>query len=398
MIQQKLSKSFGVTFTAANSGVNALLQAADFTYLGAFQIPLNGSNPVTGTNFGYANNDIAYDPSDGNLFIICLNNGLSNGGIPGIAKISIPTLVAGPNNLNQSILVAPCNTKVFKNPSDTIGSIHVHDSRIVWTSYISYDASTQMTASHGVAPLKLGTGSGLYALSSVYPGKVAGPMCDIPSDYQTKFGGYPCLTGRGGGNIITNSNDGPAAVAFNPALLGPTAISCKPFLLYNPGQLEPNSGNSGAGPNLLWTWSNFLRGMFFYSFNGRKCLGFVCNRGKGIFWYGEPTDNGSCSQGDPGPSCFAGTVQDNYIAGKGVHAPPYHVSLYLYDPDVVAAATNIGSVKPYLIMDLPHPFDPNLQVAGATYNSTTRRLYVSLQRVPSAAYEPQPGIVVYKLP
>lgn len=380
----------------------SLLQPADLTYLGAFRLPA----PDAQTYFGFVVGSIAFDPADGGIFLACR---ASAGGPLRVCKVNVPALVTGGtvSALNRAALLVPGKDPFGGLINDSLGGLHVHGGRLLWTTYVYYDASTSMTASHGWSPPDLSAANGLFKVSSLYPGKVAGVMCDVPAGYQSAYGG-PCLTGRGGGNIISNSNDGPAAVGFDPAQLGVTnPVPGTARLAYDTGQLDAQSGTDGAGPGLTWAWANLLRGTFFHASAARKALGFVVRRGKGVYWYGEPADGGTCDQADPGPSCYAGAVTDRVNGGKGTHAPPYHAALYLYDPDAVASAASPSAPRPYAVADLPHPFvsapDPanvgdQLNPLGATYDPATGRLFVTLDAADAYGLDPVPVVLVYQLP
>ncbi len=396
-MQQSVTLSFTLT---VNTGGSRLLAAADFAYLGAIRLPA----PTADTYFGFAPARVAFDPGDGGLFVGC-KVGASGG--QGVCKLALPAPVNSPNvaDLNRAGLAIGGKPIFGSLLNDSLGGLHVHGGRLLWDTFIYYDAATSMVDSHAWTSLDLTqTSTSRFRVGSLYPGKVAGPMCDVPASYRAAFGA-PCLTGRGGGNIISNSNDGPAAVAFDPASLGPAPSPATPFITYGQGQFEPRSGTDGDGPDLAWTWANYLAGTFFTDRGGTRCLGFVCWRGRGIFWYGEPSDGGTCDESDPGPSCFPGAIPDTWNGGKGGHAPPYALSVYLYDPDaVLVCAASSTMPTPYAVLDLPYPFPQGAQgeqylpPLGATFDQATGRLFVVLNNVDNYFLDPIPVVLVYQLP
>jgi PKD repeat protein len=373
-----VSDSLLVTVTPPS--VSSLLHSSDVTYLGAFRLP----SPTTGTYFGFTQGFIALDPNDNNLFVICKSS--EEGGQSRVCKVSIPTPVLGSdiNLFNRATLVQP-GTDIFSNvmvaPYDNISGLHVYEDKLLWTISIYYDAANQSTASHCYCPRTLGPSSGPFRLdNNIYPQKLAGYMTSVPSEYQATFG--KVLTGRSGGNIITTSNDGPAAYGFDPSLLGSTQTVLEK-ISYDVGELDPNSHTSGAGPNLIWNWASTGVGSFFHN----KTLGFVVSRGKGVYWYGDGEGVGDgCSSSNPGPDCYPGAVTDPY-GGHGTHAPPYVPSLYLYNSDDLFL---------YEVTDLYHPFQANIKPGGCTYDSNTKRLYVSL-RADMYGLDPVHVIAVYQL-
>lgn len=369
-------------FTDSHSDLTGLLEEADFTYLGAFRMP----ESATGHYFGFARSKIAFDPADGKLFATCKQ---SSGGALRCCKLTIPALVTGGTvaALNRATITID-GTDIFSTiitgVYDSIGQMHVYGDKLIYDFGIFYDAGFSMTASHATCNLDLTGVAGPYTIGSLYPGKLWGPMADVPADYQAGFGG-PVVTGRGGGNIVSTSSDGPCAVAFDPDDFGGTVTSTTQ-VLYGTNEYEPLSGTDGAGPNLLWCFPNNLAGTFFADGASHRCLGFVADQGTGVYWYGDPNDPPEGGVNDP-------------RGGQGTHAPYYRLYLHLFDPEEVEDAAAPEDNVPYSVFELAHPFtvsEGDFRVNSATYDATNRKLYISMDGADMYGLDPVPLVLVYE--
>ena len=84
--------------------------------------------------------------------------------------------------------------------------------------------------------------SGLTGTDGTDAGYVAGYMAAIPPEYQSSFQGLSHITGEAGGSIISRTNVGPAAYAFNAA-----SLSAARPLIHRARQDE----QLNDGPNML---------------------------------------------------------------------------------------------------------------------------------------------------
>lgn len=422
--------------TVQGGGSN-LLTAADFTYLGAFRLPLS----VPGTEFGFRGAVIAYDPNDGGMFVHC---GQTGGDLSPfnsrICKVSIPALSTSGSlaNLNRASITIPATDVITgrsyspamgngENDSTAPKGMHVFGSKLVWTADQFYPG-TPLIRSHGRCNLDLTNPEGMSQPATGVNARYSNMgMCDIPTEFQGAFGGHTAMGCRAGGSIVSLSSDGPALTTFNHADIGGDSFPATLRQHYTVAQLDPLSGTSRGDADMLWVQSNAGYGMAcaFHSGGGKHGVAFVTKRSEAGYWYGfgsyetwrnDPITfpNNSyipmlkdgqshyATFGDPAGWPLTDVEGRYYRDGRnnneaGNHAGDYWTGLYLYDPTDVLAGPELHSARPYQVARLDNPFNTtgNKYVYAGDYAAGL--LFVPVE----ADFEgssPVPVFCVYQLP
>jgi hypothetical protein len=365
------------------------LRIDDLQYLGAFRVPFR---PPEGqkwrSEFSYGGTALAYNPNSNSLFLVGHDHHQL------VAEISIPDPV-------KSDTVAGLPTAKMLQPfvdvtgglkkDNKIGGLLVDGDRLLWTSYVFYDAAGQAKTSHGVSTLDLlnPNARGMYTLKGVPAGAVAGYMSHVPKEWRKKLG-VRVLTGLTGIPIVGRSSGGPAAVGFDPDKL----VKKKPtptitFLYYPVNDQEQHPLARLDRTSKLWNLASTLPGMVFVCRGGKSAVIFFGRRGLGTYWYGEGVQGGN-------------TDTDPYNRDKGPHAPPYEASAWFYDPsDLLAVKSGRRKpwqVKPYLVVKVPDLFKSDSALGGSAYDPQSGRLYISEMRADKPEeYYYLPVIQVYKI-
>src|SRR5262249_17690455 len=148
---------------------------------------------------------ICYCPEHNSLFIV------GHAWDQAIAEISIPAPVNSSNidslntaNVLQNFVeILPKVPNQTGAPPNEVGGLTDVNGKIIGTANIYYDASGSCTVSHfRINSLSLASGSveGYFQVggnTGVGAGFFGGPMCAIPSNWQSDFGGYTHMTGAG---------------------------------------------------------------------------------------------------------------------------------------------------------------------------------------------------------
>jgi hypothetical protein len=367
-------------------------------YQGAFRVPAPASSTAT---FDYAARGLAYNPANNSLFLT------GHDWYQKTAEISIPALVNSTNviSLNTATLLQPFADATEGrlgsiNPlggTNKIGGYLVYNGRLIVTGFTYYDGTGAQTKSHFARPLSLSTTGqvqGPYTTGSRYPGFVSGYMTQIPSEWQSSFGG-PALTGNCCLSITSVQSNGPAASVFDPDKIGQgSAVAATPVV----GYPYPNVLGSGeATQNPYFNLSTSITGIVFPA--GSRSVLFIGRHGVGPYCYGPGTADQSLA-GKPAdavdPWCY-----DPSSASKGTHAYPYKYQVWAYDAnDLVAVkqgSKQQDAVKPYTVWNFSLPFERAADahnVTGAAYDSKNNLIYVSQA---CADYECSPIIHVFKV-
>jgi hypothetical protein len=354
-----------------------LLQPHHLTYLGAFRLP-------TGT-YGHVPPDagphsfdlapaygLAFHPPDG-LFLASKENLLN------VAEVGIPAPGTGP------IAGLPVATvrQGFRDPSDgrfanlginRIGGLLVAGDRLLFTSYIFYDAENTQRLSHFSRSLDLqatGTVQGPFGSSTTATaGLLNGYMASVPTAWQAALGGT-FLTGNCCLSIIGRTSWGPGVFAVSAIGANYPAQPLVFYTMEHPTLGAGTPTTSGA----LFNLADTIHGVVMPE--GFRSVLFIGNHGEGAWCYGNGTSDPKLDhvRGPDGEIyCY-----DPVNGAKGQHAYPYTHFVWAYDVNDLAAVKagtkQPWQVVPYATWRLSLPYGVN-ELAGVAYDASRQRLYV----------------------
>lgn len=385
------------------------LFSANLKYIGAFNVPsLSGGE---GETFAWAGRGLAYNPGNNTLFM--------TGHIYQhlVAEISIPTPVI---NNNYSELPEAVIQQTFSDITEgnlanigqngaaipqhaaRLGGLLVSNNKLYGTSYAYYEGANDATLSHFSSSLNLpqtGDFSGMYKVSTLNPGMIAGYMTLIPENKQAFFNGSTALTGNACLSIISRSSYGPSAFTFTPELISQSNPSHSTALVYYPSA-HPTLGDwdneTYASP--IYNMATQIHGIVFPK--DSDTVIFFGRTGLGIPKYGAGTSDESL-HGTPIPDYpEEDYVYDPANHDKGCHAWPYSGYIWEYNIEDLALVLN-GSKKPWeiepashSIIDFPYTDETSeYQLGGATYDSSRNKIYLSLLNI----NRERPVILVFDL-
>jgi hypothetical protein len=353
-----------------------LISQSNLNYIGAFRVPAGSFGPGQNAVFDYAQGPICYCPEHGTLFMVGHTYDQA------LAEISIPSPV------NSTDIAALPTATVLQNfvpilsqvpnqtgaPPNQIGGLIDVNGQILGSAFVYYDAANQCQVSHfRINSLNLSSAQiqGYFqvgANTGQDSGFFGGPMCAIPSNWQSDLGGYPYMTGNGCIPIISRTSFGPSAFGFNPSQLGSSAPAT-PYFYYP--QSNPTLGDYSTDPPTKFNGTAGFSGLFFVP-GTRSVLAFG-NIGTGAFCYGEYGPNP-----DGQPNC-----QDQCGGGKGPHSVggTYIYCVWAFDANDLVAVQN-GQKQPYQVTPygfwvLALPFAScNHQLGGVTYDAASGRLFI----------------------
>lgn len=340
-----------------------VIQRTDVKYLGSFDVP---------QGFEYSGMAPAFNPTNNSLFLAAGQY---------TAELRIPSL-GGTATFVQPLADA-FNGRIgaIGGSDHKLGGHLVYNGRLYLTAFVFYDASSEARASHfsrSSTSLSSGSLSGPFSIGNFNPGFYSGYMTTVPPEWRAALGG-PAVTGNCCLSIISRTSYGPALFAFDPE----TMSSATPLLYYDQAhQTLGQYGSSAANPVL----------------NGAtRITGVVIPPGTGTALF-----IGSTGLGTP---CYGTGAQcnDPEFPHQGDHAYPYRAYAWAYrlsDLAAVRAGTKSPwQVTPYATWELSElgNVKADFGVGGATYDPSTRRLYVAKRcgRDPNGACLPQ--IHVYEL-
>lgn len=367
-----------------------LIHASSLTYKGCFRLPANGGR------YDFPARGLAYHEANDSLFVV------SYADFHSIGEVTIPTPIRGAPNLNAlnragviQQIADPSNGSwaLLNNGAGiSLGGILPYNGRLIFTFFRFYDGDGTQPYSHWarnnlsltpaanyVGPVQLLV-TDLVDTPSVHAGNVSSYMAPIPAAWQTAFGG-PCFTGNCGVSIVSRTSQGPDAFSFDPDNIGVVSpVPTTPLVFYPPN--HPTLGDWGnPAPNDRFNGTMQMGGIVFPE-NFRSVL-FFGVIGIGPYAYGQGTaDPALNGQPVPGTGGEVLYVYDPQMPNtKGDHAYPYEAWVWAYDADDMAAVAagdvNAWDIVPYEVWKLDsdfYSFFPRL--AGATYRSATRELFV----------------------
>jgi len=418
-----------VFFNASIIHAGTLLYQQNFTYQGAFRVPIG---PLGGDSkewsFGLGGQGVTYNPARNSLVLLGTNSENY------VIEISIPTPVNSTdiNALNVATTVqTPKNitggTWNWLNPGPSFvanggmpGGFLVYNGKLIGSAYPYYDEGLSLQLSHFTANLNWTTeGSGFsgfkrVGLNPLNPsnssaGWVGGYMCLIPSEWQSRLG-YPALTGQGAIPVIGRSSQGPSLLGFDPDQIG-TQTPAPATIFAGYPSTHQTLGTYDTG-SLYYNMSTGLAGAVFPS--GSDSVLVFGNHGltmdgqgtAGCYGYGTSNINlhGTTKEGSD-LWCY-----DPTDSNKGGHGYPYVSQVWAYNANDLLAVKNgtkqYWEVVPYARWTLTLPFTNETSsstgkklLGGAAYDPSTQRIFVTQLHADHWAdsYEPNPIVHVYSL-
>ncbi len=346
------------------------VEAGDVWYLGAFRVPVLGTEDHEGLRFG--GNALAYDAGRDSLFLIAHDwHQLT-------AEISIPQprqapsadelprarLLQGPTDATGGRLGA-ISDPPNREQARIAGQLRVGDSLLLGAFHY-YDSAGQQVASHFRRPRDLTTGPGSVRgpvrLGGPTPARwLGGYMTAVPPAWQAALGGA-ALTGLTGVPIAGNASNGPTLAVFDPrALIDPERQPRARLLVGYPlnAPLAPLEVR-----NPVWNFSSEIGGAAFVA--GTRSVLFFGRHGTGPYCYGD------------GEQC-----RDPAKADQGTHGYPYEYRIWAYDAADLAAVARgerpPHSLEPYAVWPLSLPFerDDQHRIGGVAHDPATGRVFVT---------------------
>jgi hypothetical protein len=420
-----------VAITATGDGIAPsnlpLLYEANVTasgrYLGAFRVPFVQATANAGSDGGAIGFNPAGDEGAGSLFMR-INDTPNN-----VIEMSIPTPRTGAvSGLNIAALLQGAADpfegqigEVNNNGSSSnveIMGLYAEGSHLYSVAANFYDADGRMVASHFRGGINLATAGDVLGAAKVdftvssgwgwtgfstaqIPRWTGGPICPIPTAWQSSFGGTH-LTGIAGLSINSAYSNGPCAAAFNLAdltgsgTIQSTLVVGYPYLPGSPpddGQplvLDlPAPGQSSS----QWNRTARVRGMCFPL--GYRSVLFFGKIGTGPFTYGVTGQLDSLGSGL--------TIVDPSFNGQGDHAYPYRYKVWAYDANDLAAVKN-GTLAPHAVspysewfVDLPYEDLTGNHSLAAAFDPVALRLYLQAPGQDTIGQNPRPVIHVFQV-
>jgi hypothetical protein len=365
-----------------------LLKKTDLVYQGAFRVPYKYTGDDTNT-LSYGGTAPGFNPAGNSLFLVCHDQGQL------VCEISIPKLVISTNTSdlntgqmlqNPAQVVDRITNLAGINYQAKIGGLQAVNGKLIGTYYEYYDADGSATRSHFIVDdptnLKGSRVTGLYRVSAIPPGAVAGYMCPIPLEWQADLGATH-LSGMAGVNIVSRSSYGPAAVGSNLAQLGVKPAPGIAYVYY------PQAHPLGDfyKQNAYFNMTTQVRGVAFVP--GTRTILFFGTHALGVPFYGTPKD-----------------ANDPNRDGKGTHVVggKYLYYVWAYDAlDFVAVKNGVKrpwSIKPHAVWSLDNlPFATGgKEIGGATYDPASGTIYLSALRADlQGSYTYLPVIHAFKV-
>jgi hypothetical protein len=405
------------TVTGISGSVSSsLVYKNNLTYLGTFKIH-NAYYDVP----SIINTDnlraIAFDPNgdsgNGSLYVMSGNTFVTS-------EVRIPATLANGfstsyNSLPDGVLLqTPRNATdgwlASTNPSAAVYGQLVYGNNLIQSAGNIYSGEapniTHAKRSKTLSVVGV-TGTSLVNPSS-FAGNgrwLAGPMCLIPTSWQTALDGK-AITGWAGTSVNSNITKGPPAYSFDPDLIGTGNVTAQTLLSYSnsyPLDAESQKGippaifdaNGSQAP--LWTALSFSYGQYGMCIpDGTSSILYFGPHSVGIQSYGNQTGYGNAgvdayygggsfnlfdpSGGTNGPSsgtyafqCWAFNLND-LASVKSGSLLPYDVKPYavwsMSLPGVTTSSTNAGIISGR---------NRDTLVCGAIYDSIRKRIYVCHQ-------------------
>ena len=326
-----------------------LLQSADLTYVGAFDIP---SSPTE--TFLYGGMALAVSADGASLY--------AGGHVYDeiLGRISIPDPISNDDSsLITDLTYIPGDPYPSPGDAQEICAALVYNEKLIVTKRDWYD-NDGTGETHAVGDLDITGFSSFIRLANLaYAAFGNGYMGHIPSEWQSLLGG-PCFTGNSSMSIISKCSSGPTFYAFDPDDIGVTApIPSTPLMWFN--LTDPILDLDTDAANDWWIRADTVNnGMAFPS--GTRSVLFISRHG-----YGDRTYKTDSRCG----------------AGGGEGAWPYRRQVTAFDANDLLAVKNgeinPHDVEPYVWWTLPGPEAScaDMTAGGCAYDPITRRIFIT---------------------
>jgi hypothetical protein len=383
----------------------------NLTYLGSFRVHNSYFDTPSIINQDYAQSiafDAAGDSGAGSIYILCsLNNNSCEIRIPASFADGFTTSYA--SLPEATILQSAVNVSGWTSGYDfsgiygqliyngnliqTGGQVYTPAAPLITHSKRTKNLSANVTAATSLVTPSGGYGNGRY---------LSGPMCLIPSAWQTALGGK-ALTGWSGISVNSNANKGPPAYAFDPDLIGTGNLTAQTLLYYsNSNPLDSESQvvdvdvKGSQAP--LWSATSFGYGVYGMAIpNGTDSLLYFGTNPTGVQGYSDSVGY----EVDPIDTYYGGGTRNAFDKSQGTRGPfsgTYSIQCWAYNLNTLASVKE-GSILPYNVkpyavwsMSLPYNTTSNANsglvgnvtaVAGTIYDPANKRLFIG-HRSPSA--------------
>jgi hypothetical protein len=349
-----------------------LLEQSDLRYLGAFAVdPTDGTDGNEG-RLTWGGRALSVNPTTNTLMM----SGHDHHGR--MCEVSIPSdFERGTRAVQPCVDVAEGRLKEIDEGSISLGGSLIFRGRLIVSAYSYYDADNNQERSHFVSGLNLSQAGDVQGPFRVgkdqEAGFVSGYMGHVPEEWQELLGG-PALTGNCCLTIISRTSSGPAVSAFNPDDLGKENKVRAAELL---GYPLSDALARGDSKNLLFNLTTAIKGVALPA--GTRSVLFIGAIGEGDYCYGELRQ-----------------CPDPAGGSKGPHMYPYRHQVWAYDAndlaDVKRGRKRPWEPRPYATWHITDMNDRGTaSIAGAAYDQTTRRLYVTEH------YGDHPRVHVYEI-
>jgi hypothetical protein len=358
---------------STNPSALPLLTQDGLSYLGGFRVP---GEAMTGADFSYGGSPIAFNPARNSLFV---------GNVDGkVAEISIPTPVNSDNA--KAMEVATYLQPAFVDPTEghlrevsasdvILRGLLVYADRLYGSVTIYYDASNKQRQSHFSRSLNL-TVPSFSGWSRVWEnertGLISGWMSAVPAEWQSRLGA-PAITGQCCIPIVSRTSYGPAAFAFNPALVGQPTVPAQPLVYYDS---KHTTLGRWEDQNPTYGMTTRIGGVAIIE--GTRTALYVGSTGLGQPCYGAGTADKAKADASLTDNICYDPTDDN----QGTHAYPYRYQMWAYDLNDFAAVKS-GAKRPWEVvpygvwpLELPTPA-AKLIIGGVAYDAKLQRLYIS---------------------
>lgn len=353
---KKLLLALGLAFSllcTPAAQTSPLLHLSDVTYEGSYYVP---------SGFEYSGTALALNEVGDGIY---LTGHPANG--QQTAELVFPAAYDDVMTTRQGLVDAYGGQMSAIGPDGGngrfAGGMLVHNSNLIMSAFVYYDAGYAATTSHFRRSTSLSAGgvTGPWNPGPLNPGFYAGYMADVPPEWQSALGG-PAVTGQCCTSIISRTSYGPSLFAFDPMSTSQTAV---PLVYYD--QAHQTLGNySSSAANPVYNGSTRVTGVVLVP--GTSSALFIGHTGLG-------------------PNCYGTGAQcgDPVWPYQGNHGYPYSGYYWLYDLNDFAAV-RAGQKQPWDVVPYAHGQLPNLTatspdfnggVGGAAYDPVARRLYVS---------------------
>jgi len=350
------------------------VERSNLVIAGGFRVP---DENVNGVGFDYGGLVMAWNPSGPSLFLSS-NTSVAEITIPAPAMRALLDLPRASFRRPFVDLLGAHRGGIGPAAADRLGGLLVHAGRLIGSAYVYYDADNSQERSHFAYIATLSDPGSFSGWSRVWQSKrsgfVAGPMAEVPAEWQAKLGGT-AVTGLCCVPIVSRTSFGPSAFAFNPAQVGQPDVTATPLLYYTS---DHATLGQWSGSNPTYGATTQIGGMVIVP--GTRSLLYFGSNGTGPYCYG-PSTNEPGRAGTMPPEGGEAYCYDPASPHKGPHAYPYNTQVWAYDLNDLAAAKagrkRPWDVVPYGVWPLTLPLTPDAVGLSAVSIDPAGDIYVA---------------------